>query len=124
MMRAAKARNIRYVMLNSNGKRIADDDRFLAELADIRPTIYFQFDGFASETYRIIRGEPDILAEKLLAVDRLAALGLNVTLVPAIERGVNEHEIGRIIDFAIKHPAVRGINFQPAFHAGRHMQHD
>ncbi len=29
-----------------------------------------------------------------------------------------------IIDFAIKHPAVRGINFQPAFHAGRHMQHD
>jgi hypothetical protein len=23
-----------------------------------------------------------------------------------------------------QHPAVRGINFQPAFHAGRHMQHD
>ena len=62
--------------------------------------------------------------EKLLALDRLEAIGLNVTLVPAIERGVNEHEIGRIIDFAIKHPAVRGINFQPAFHAGRHMQHD
>jgi uncharacterized radical SAM superfamily Fe-S cluster-containing enzyme len=37
---------------------------------------------------------------------------------------VNEHEIGRIIDFAIQHPAVRGINFQPAFHAGRHMRHD
>jgi hypothetical protein len=80
--------------------------------------------GSTSETYRIIRGEPDILAEKLLALDRLAAIGLNVTLVPAIERGVNEHEIGKIIDFAIKHPAVRGINFQPAFHVGRHMQHD
>ena len=37
---------------------------------------------------------------------------------------MNEHKIGRIIDFAIKHPAIRGINFQPAFHAGRHMQHD
>ena len=85
---------------------------------------YFQFDGFDPETYRIIRGEPDILAEKLLALDRLASIGLDVTLVPAIERGVNEHEIGKIIDFAIKHPAVRGINFQPAFHAGRHMQHD
>jgi uncharacterized radical SAM superfamily Fe-S cluster-containing enzyme len=44
--------------------------------------------------------------------------------VPAIERGVNESEIGRIINFAIKHPAVRGVNFQPAFHAGRHLPHD
>ena len=33
-------------------------------------------------------------------------------------------EIGKIVDFAIQHPAVRGINFQPAFHAGRHHQHD
>jgi len=37
---------------------------------------------------------------------------------------VNDHEVGRIIDLAIKHPAIRGINFQPAFHAGRHMHHD
>jgi len=123
-IRAAKSRGIPFVMLNTNGKRIAHDDRFLAELNEVRPSIYFQFDGFDSETYRIIRGEPDILDEKLLALDRLASIGLNVTLVPAIERGVNDHEVGKIVEFAIKHPAVRGINFQPAFHAGRHMQHD
>jgi uncharacterized radical SAM superfamily Fe-S cluster-containing enzyme len=58
------------------------------------------------------------------ALDRLGSIGLTVTLVAAIERGVNEHEIGRLVDFAIKHPAVRGINFQPAFHAGRHLAHD
>ena len=123
-VRAAQARGIPFVMVNTNGKRIAHDDRFLDELAAVRPSLYFQFDGFERETYRVIRGEPDILEEKLLALDRLAARNLNVTLVPAIERGVNDHEIGRIIDFAIKHPAVRGINFQPAFHAGRHMKHD
>ncbi len=121
---AAKARGIRLVMINTNGKRIARDDRFLERLAAVKPTLYFQFDGFDSETYRILRGEPDILEEKLLALDRLAKVGVDVTLVPAIERGVNEHEVGRIIDFAIRHPAVRGINFQPAFHAGRHIAHD
>ena len=121
---AAKARGIRLVMINTNGKRIARDDRFLERLAAVKPTLYFQFDGFDSETYRILRGEPNILEEKLLALDRLAKVGVDVTLVPAIERGVNEHEVGRIIDFAIKHPAVRGINFQPAFHAGRHVVHD
>jgi uncharacterized radical SAM superfamily Fe-S cluster-containing enzyme len=123
-VRAAKARGIRFVMINTNGKRIAKDDRFLEQLNEARPSLYFQFDGFESETYRILRGEPNILEEKLRALDRLAEIGLNVTLVPAIERGVNEHEVGKIIDFAIKHPAVRGINFQPAFHAGRQIKHN
>jgi uncharacterized radical SAM superfamily Fe-S cluster-containing enzyme len=124
MMRAAQKRGISNVMLNTNGKRIATDERFLAELAEIRPNIYFQFDGFDSETYRIIRGEPDILPKKMRALDRLAEIGCTVILVPAIERGVNEHEIGKIVRFGLDHPAVKGINFQPAFHTGRHAKHD
>jgi 7,8-dihydro-6-hydroxymethylpterin dimethyltransferase len=124
MMKAAQDRGIPNVMLNTNGKRIAADDRFLAELAEIRPNIYFQFDGFDSETYRIIRGEPDILPKKLRALDRLAEIGCTVILVPAIERGVNDNEIGKIVRFGLDHAAVKGINFQPAFHTGRHGTHD
>ena len=51
-VRAAKARNIPFVMINTNGKRIAKDDRFLEQLNEVRPSLYFQFDGFESETYR------------------------------------------------------------------------
>jgi hypothetical protein len=47
-----------------------------------------------------------------------------VIVVPAIERGVYDHEIGKIVRFGLDHPAVKGINFQPAFHAGRHGKHD
>ena len=124
MLRAAKARGIPHVMLNTNGHRIAQDDAFLAELAELRPSIYFQFDGFEPATYRVIRGEPDLLPEKLRALDRLAEIDCDVILVPAVEQGVNEHELGRIVRFGLEHPAVRGINFQPAFHAGRFMEHD
>ena len=126
MLKAATERNIKHVMLNTNGKRIAADDEFLDQLAGIdpRPAIYFQFDGFESETYRILRGEPDILDEKLRALDRLAEIGCTVVLVPAVERNVNEHEIGDIVRFGIEHPAVKGITFQPAFHSGRHEEHD
>jgi uncharacterized radical SAM superfamily Fe-S cluster-containing enzyme len=123
-VRAAKSRGIRFVMINTNGKRIAKDDAFVEQLAEVRPAFYFQFDGFERKTSLMLRGEEDIVEQRIRALDRLAAVGLHVTLVPAIERGVNEHEIGRIIDFAISHPAVRGINFQPAFHAGRHPNHD
>ena len=124
MMKAAQDRGIANVMLNTNGKRIAADDRFVEQLRQIRPNIYFQFDGFESETYRILRGEADILPKKLRALDRLAEIGCAVILVPAIERGVNDHEIGAIVRFGLDHPAVKGINFQPAFHAGRHVAHD
>lgn len=123
-VRAAQTRGIKFVMVNTNGRRIAADDGFLAELNEVRPSLYFQFDGFEAETYRRLRGEPDILDEKVRALDRLAEIGLNVTLVPAIERGVNDHEVGKIVEFAVRHPAVRGVNFQPVFHSGRHPDHD
>ena len=123
-IKAAKARDIRFVMLNTNGKRIARDDSFVEQLAELKPAFYFQFDGFEKRTALTLRGEENIIEERIRALDKLAAAGLYVTLVPAIERGVNEHEVGRIIDFAVSHPAVRGINFQPAFHAGRHLGHD
>lgn len=124
MLTAAFERGIPNVMLNTNGKRIAHDDEFLEQLAELRTAIYFQFDGFDAETYRIIRGEADILDEKLLALDRLAQIECPVVLVPAIERGVNEHEVAAIVNFALQHPAVLGINFQPAFQAGRYDDHD
>ena len=124
MLRAALDRGITYVMLNTNGKRIAHDDAFLAELAEIRPAIYLQFDGFEEATNQAIRAEEHLIEEKLLALDRLAAAGLNVVLVPAIDSAINLHEIGRIVKFAVAHPAVRGLNFQPVFHSGRHLEFD
>jgi len=58
-VRSAKQRDVSFVMINTNGKRIARDDRFLEQLNEVRPAIYFQFDGFDSETYGVLRGEPN-----------------------------------------------------------------
>jgi 7,8-dihydro-6-hydroxymethylpterin dimethyltransferase len=120
----ARAKGITYVMINTNGIRIARDDRFLAELARVKPQIYLQFDGFDSATNLALRGRADLLDTKLRALERLAEADVRVILVAAIERGVNEHEIGRIVEFGLKHPAVFGINFQPAFRAQRHIPAD
>lgn len=123
MIRMAQDKGIKVVMLNTNGVRVARDDRFLAGLADLRPTIYFQFDGFAADTHHALRGE-NLLPLKLKALDRLAQARLDVVLVPAIEKGVNHDEIGRIVEFGLEHPAVRGIAFQPVTHAGRFSRFD
>mgnify|MGYP000026399833 FL=1 len=123
MIQAAKDRGIRQIMVNTNGVRIARDDKFLDDLAKQNPVIYFQFDGLRPETYLTIRGE-DFLDMKLKALDRLAEKGMDAVLVAAIERGVNTDEVGAILKFGLEHPAVRGVVFQPVTHVGRHIDFD
>lgn len=120
----ANRKGIKYVMLNTNGIRIARDDQFLDALAKTKAHVYLQFDGFDERTNELIRGKRDLLALKLKALDRLAEKDMRVVLVAAIERGINEHEIGRIVEFGLGHPAVFGVNFQPAFRAQRHIPAD
>ncbi len=123
MIEAAQARGIPQVMINTNGIRIAQDDAFVEALARLRPSIYFQFDGFDRRTNDVIRGA-NLLDLKLKALDRLAEIDLDVALVAAIERDVNEHELGELVRFGISHPAVRGLVVQPVTHAGRYIEHD
>jgi uncharacterized radical SAM superfamily Fe-S cluster-containing enzyme len=120
----AQSKGISYVMINTNGLRIAHDDRFLEGVARLRPHVYLQFDGFESRTNELLRGRPNLIDDKLRALDRLAEVDVRVVLVAAIERGVNEHEVGRIVEFGLRHPAVFGVNFQPAFRAQRHLPAD
>jgi uncharacterized radical SAM superfamily Fe-S cluster-containing enzyme len=120
----AQAKGIAYVMINTNGLKIAHDDRLLAGLQRLKPHIYMQFDGFEAGTNRSLRGRDDIIRDKVRALDRLAEADVRVVLVAAIERGVNEHEVGAIVEFGLRHRAVFGVMFQPAFRAQRHLAAD
>ena len=125
---AAQARPIRAVNLNTNGIRLASDGAFVAALGKRNRSgravnIYLQFDGFDERTHREIRGR-DLRAIKRRALDNCVEAGLTVTLVAAVERGLNEHELGVIITYGLAHPAVRSVSFQPVTHSGRHVAFD
>ena len=53
------------------------------------------------------------------ALERLNQHGLSTTLVVTVKKGVNDDEIGKIVDFALQQPCVRGVTFQPVQAAGR-----
>jgi uncharacterized radical SAM superfamily Fe-S cluster-containing enzyme len=124
-LQLATDKGIGLVTLNTNGIRLAHDRRFVAALAGIepKPRIYLQFDGLDERTHREIRGR-DLRAAKQQALDHCAEFGLVAILVAAIERGVNEDEIGAIVRFGMAHPAVKGVAFQPVTHSGRHPGFD
>ena len=118
MLAAAKSRGIELVMLNTNGIRLARDPRFAPALAELGVHVYLQFDGFDEATQTALRGKP-LTDEKLRALDRCTEEGVSVSLAAAIERDLNEHEVGPILRFGVEHPAVTGVFFQPVTHSGR-----
>ena len=120
VLEAAKARPIRHLMVNTNGVKIAESEAFTAQLASYAPDleIYLQFDSFERDPLVALRGV-DLRAVRTKALERLNSHGISTTLVVTLKKGLNDHEIGRIIDFAIEQPCVRGVTFQPIQDAGR-----
>ena len=107
-------------MVNTNGIRIAQDEAFAARLAGYMPDfeVYLQFDSFEREALMRLRGA-DLRAVRERALERLNRHGISTTLVVTLKKGLNDDEIGRIIDFALQQPCVRGVTFQPVQAAGR-----
>jgi uncharacterized radical SAM superfamily Fe-S cluster-containing enzyme len=117
---AAKRRPIRHLMVNTNGLRIAQNERFAQRLAGYMPKfeLYLQFDSLRREPLLQLRGA-DLRNTREKALERLNRLGISTTLVVTVERGVNDDELGSIVEFALKQPCVRGVTFQPVQQAGR-----
>ncbi|MEL6232618.1 MAG: radical SAM protein [Cyanobacteria bacterium J06627_3] len=120
VMDLVKARPIKHLMINTNGLKIAQDRAFCERLNQYKPgiEIYLQFDSFEADTLRELRGA-DLRAIRQQALARLNEFNLSTTLVVTVKKGLNDHEIGKIIDFALQQRCVRGVTFQPIQAAGR-----
>lgn len=117
----SKKKDFRYVMLNTNGLRIAKDEEFVKKLSEFRGRfeIYLQFDGFKDTTYQFLRGNKNLLKTKLKSIENLIKYKIPITLVATIQKGINDDEIGKIFEFAVNTRGIRGINFQPVAFFGR-----
>ena len=118
----ALSREIDYVMINTNGIRLAKDDELVELVArhKNRVEVYFQMDGLDDRVNEALRGER-LLETKLAALDRLGEAGVHVTLVCTLQGGVNDGEMGPLVEFGLARPHITGISFQPATYSGRHV---
>jgi uncharacterized radical SAM superfamily Fe-S cluster-containing enzyme len=122
---AARKRPIKHLMLNTNGIRIANEPDFARRLAEYQPgfEVYLQWDSLRPRALKALRGV-DLSGTRLRALENLNKAELSTTLVMTIARGVNDDEIGEVIDFAARQPCVRGVTLQPVQHAGRTENYD
>lgn len=125
ILHLAKSKPIRHLMLNTNGIRIARDKEFVAKLAELKPgfEVYLQFDSLKPSVHQSLRGA-DMTRIRQQALENLEEAGISTNLVAVIKKGLNEDEVGDIIDHALGWSCVRGVTFQPIQDAGRNEGFD
>jgi len=112
---------IDYVLLNTNGVRIARDDAFASELGKTflygRFQLYLQFDGIQEAAQRSLRGA-DLREIREQTIRRCGEMNLPMTLAMTVTRE-NLGHLWEAIEYGLRWPNVRGISFQPMFESGR-----
>ncbi len=118
----AYAREIGYfcVQCASNGVRFAQDLQYCkaAKEAGLR-LVYLQFDGVTNEanSHRKVANLFDV---KQRAIENLASAGIDVILVVTLVNGLNDDQVGPIVDFAIENAdKITVVSFQPVSFTGR-----
>ena len=112
---------IKYVLLNTNGVRLAREPGFAERLIQStepgRFQIYLQYDGPQEAGQRTLRGA-DLRSLREGCLDVCERLGIPVTLAMTVTRE-NLGWMWAAVEAGLKWSRVRGITFQPVFGSGR-----
>ncbi|MBI2395561.1 MAG: radical SAM protein [Deltaproteobacteria bacterium] len=119
-IRYARAVGYFAVQCATNGVRFAQDPEFAkqAKEAGLRMA-YLQFDGVTNHanSHRKVGNLFDV---KLRAIENLHAAGIDVILVVTVVNGVNNDQVGPIVEFAVENAdKITVVSFQPVSFTGR-----
>ena len=121
LIRMAKELGFEHVEVNTNGLRLAQSVEYCRGLKEAGiSTIYLQFDGLTPDVYEFTRG-CDLLDNKMKALENCRKAGVeSIVLVVTLIKGVNDHQLGDIIRFAVENfDIIRCVNVQPVSLCGR-----
>ena len=119
-IRYARKKGYFAVQCATNGLRFAQEPGFAKQCreAGLRMA-YLQFDGVTNEAngHRKIGNLYDV---KLRAIEELHAAGIDVILVVTIVNGLNQDQVGPIVEFAVENAdKITVVSFQPVSFTGR-----
>ncbi|MFQ5704647.1 MAG: radical SAM protein [Gemmatimonadales bacterium] len=118
----AYAKKVGYysVQAATNGLRFAIEPEFAFQAKEAGfDMAYFQFDGVTNEANQH-RHITNLFDAKLMALENMAAAGIDVTPVVTVVNTVNNEQVGPILDFVIQNcDKIGGVSFQPVSFTGR-----
>jgi uncharacterized radical SAM superfamily Fe-S cluster-containing enzyme len=115
---ACRSEGIGRITMNTNGIRIAEDERFAERIKASGVQLVLSLDTFDPATSVVIHGK-DITTLKQRCLDRLEKLNIPTTILPVCIKGVNEDEVAEIVHTYLRKPFVRSITVQNMTFTGK-----
>ena len=109
---------IHRVTICSNGIRLARDESLVQRLAALNARVALSFDSFEKDGDFELQGA-NLLDIKLRCLDLLEKHDVSTTLIPVMTRGVNDHEVGRIIELALAKRNIRHLEIHTMTFTGQ-----
>ncbi len=106
------------VSICTNGVRLARDEALVKRLGELGARIALSFDSFERDADFLLQGA-HLVDTKLRCLELLRKYDVDTTLIPVMTRGVNDQEIGRILQFALEQPNVRHIEVHTITYTGQ-----
>jgi uncharacterized radical SAM superfamily Fe-S cluster-containing enzyme len=121
IIKYGKQIGFQHIMLTTNGVKLAESVEYCKNL--IRAgldAVYLSFDGIEPDTYKKLRGS-DLSKLKFQVLKNCRKAKMDaVVLVPTIIKGVNDHEIGNIMNTIIEYnDVISTVVYQPVSLTGR-----
>src|SRR5262245_57962217 len=114
----ARDAGVHRVSICTNGLRIAKEEELAKRLGELGARIALSFDSFEIEADFALQGA-HLVDLKLRCLDLLEKYDVNTTLIPVMTKGVNDHEVGRILEHAMGRRNVRHVELHTITYTGQ-----
>ena len=116
-LRQCQEAGIRRLTVSTNGLRLRDP-AYVRELAEVEARVVLSLDTFDPAVGRRLLGAETVRA-KLEVLDLLAEHDVTTTLLPAVARGQNDHEVGALFDLMLRRPHMVSLEIHPIAFSGQ-----
>ena len=118
-VRCARDLGFKRVAVATNGTSFADEEFAVQARAAGLHQVFLQIQGTSDEANQHL-GAINLFDVKRRALENIAKTGMRASLQIAVGKTVNDHEVGDIVQFALRNiDKIQSVIFQPVMFAGR-----
>jgi uncharacterized radical SAM superfamily Fe-S cluster-containing enzyme len=98
--------------------KLAKDEPLVKRLGELGARIALSFDTFDETTDLEMQGA-SLLATKMRALELLEKHGVDTTLIPVMTKGLNDHEVGKILELGLSLKCIRHVEIHTITYTGQ-----
>lgn len=110
---------IHRITLSTHGLTFLNDEALLRDLAALRTRMVLSFDSFSDGVNEKMIGGKRLTAKKMRVLDQFEKYDIDTTLIPVIALGVNDHELGDLIQFMLARRSIRSLEIHTMTFTGQ-----